>query len=88
MYDETEGVRREMVREVNTAVESNDEAAERARLTESYGDQVWNTQELGEAFEVLSFAAPLCIVRRKSDGRKGSVMFQHSPRFYFQFQEA
>ena len=30
--------------------------------------------------------APLVVVRRKSDGVKGSLMFQHSPRFYFGFE--
>ena len=48
--------------------------------------QVWNTQELGQDFEVLGFAAPLVVVRRRSDGAQGSLFFQHSPRFYFDFQ--
>ena len=30
--------------------------------------------------------APLIAVRRKSDGVKGSLMFQGSPRFYFGFE--
>ena len=29
--------------------------------------------------------APVVVVRRRSDGVKGSVLFQHSPRFYFSF---
>jgi hypothetical protein len=31
------------------------------------------------------FKAPLVVVRRKSDGKKGSLEFQHQPRFYFGF---
>lgn len=30
--------------------------------------------------------APLVVVRRKADGVKGSLEFQHNPRFYFNFQ--
>jgi hypothetical protein len=29
--------------------------------------------------------APFVVVRRKADGRKGSLEFQHHPRFYFNF---
>jgi hypothetical protein len=35
---------------------------------------------------VVGFLAPLVIVRRKTDGLKGTVLFQHSPRLYFQFR--
>jgi hypothetical protein len=31
--------------------------------------------------------APFVVVRRKSDGVKGSMMFQHMPRYYFSFRE-
>ena len=37
-------------------------------------------------FEVLGFMAPLVVVRRRSDGRKGSLEFQHSPRLYYSFR--
>lgn len=49
---------------------------------------VWSTQELGEEFDVLGFAAPYVIVQRKSDGVRGSLSFQHPPRFYFSFEPA
>jgi hypothetical protein len=32
--------------------------------------------------------APFVVVRRLSDGQKGSLEFQHHPRFYFNFQKA
>ena len=35
--------------------------------------------------EVIGFMAPLVVVRRKADGVKGSLEFQHQPRFYFNF---
>lgn len=46
---------------------------------------MWNTEELGQEFEVIGFMAPFVVVRRKNDGRKGSLEFQHNPRFYFRF---
>lgn len=76
--DTTENIRREMTAQLNA------QAAERARLEKQYG-QVWNTDELTRDFEVLGFMAPFVVVRRKADGKKGSLMFQHSPRFYFSY---
>lgn len=84
--DETEGIRREQVTEINSQVVSNDKDEERKRLETKYG-QVWNTEELSRDFEVLGFMAPYVVVRRKEDGKKGSMTFQHSPRFYFGFIE-
>ena len=66
--------------------EINCHNAERAALVERYG-QVWDTSELANDFEVLEFAAPFVVVRRKADKKLGSLMFQHYPRFYFSFQE-
>jgi hypothetical protein len=47
----------------------------------------WNTLELKKEFEVIGFMAPFVAVIRKSDGKKGSMMFTHEPRFYFDFVE-
>lgn len=47
--------------------------------------QEWTTEELREDFDVLSFMAPFVVVRRKSDGIKGSLKFTHSPRVYFEW---
>jgi hypothetical protein len=47
---------------------------------------VWDTAELTRDFAVIGFMAPLVVVRRKSDGVKGSLEFQHGPpRLYFNF---
>jgi hypothetical protein len=56
----------------------------REDLESRYG-QVWNTNELQEVFSVTGFMAPFVGVVRKSDGVKGCLMFQGSPRFYFDF---
>ena len=84
MKDETEDFRRVAVAVINSAVESNEPDPERKRLETEYG-QVWNTEQLSSDFTVEGFMAPFCIVKRKSDGVKGSIMFQHWPRFYFGF---
>jgi hypothetical protein len=66
--------------------EKQDVAAERQRFISKYGeDNVWNTQELQDAFTVHNFHAPYVTVTRKSDGIRGILQFQHMPRFYFDF---
>lgn len=78
--DETETIRRILTARLNA------EQGTREALESQYG-QVWSTDELRQEFDVKGFMAPYVIVRRKSDGAVGSLMFQHSPRFYFGFQE-
>ena len=82
--DETEEIRRQRLVAINSTVESHDPNTERQRLEAQYG-QVWDTAQLSNDFEVLGFAAPYVVVTRKSEGRKGSLEFQHMPRFYFNF---
>ena len=76
--DTTENVRREMVKEVNAAPKGQ------AELEAQHGE-VWDTDQLQRDFEVMGFLAPFVMVRRRSDGIVGSLMFQHEPRFYFHF---
>ena len=83
-YDVTEASRRRRLAAINSAVQSQDEKAERQRLSALYG-QVWDAGELGREFEVLGFLAPYVVVKRRSDGRNGSLEFEHRPRFYFNF---
>jgi hypothetical protein len=78
--DETEAIRRQRQAELNL------DAGERAALEARYG-KVWNLDELTEEFQVVGFMAPLVVVRRLADGKKGSLEFQHHPRFYFNWQE-
>lgn len=78
MTDPTEAKRREMVAEINA------EPGSRQDLEARHG-QVWNTSELQSEFEVIGFLAPVAVVRRQSDGVRGTVYFQHSPRFFFDF---
>jgi hypothetical protein len=78
MQDATENIRRGLVSEINA------DPTGRAALEKEYG-QVWDTQQLSNDFEVTGFMAPFVVVKRKADGVVGSLMFQHSPRFYFSF---
>jgi len=77
--DETEDIRRLEQAQLNAA------AGSREVLEKQYG-QVWDTDQLQDDFQVLGFAAPIVVVCRRSDNQKGSLTFQHSPRFYFSWE--
>jgi hypothetical protein len=49
--------------------------------------QVWDTQELIEDFNVESFLAPYVFATNRETGKKGSLTFQHQPRFYWGWDE-
>ncbi len=82
--DAWEQIRRNAVSVIASEVTSNKPDKERVRLEQKYG-RVWDTKELQKDFTVNSFLAPFVSVVRKSDGAKGSITFQHRPRFYFDF---
>ena len=46
----------------------------------------WTTDELRAEFEVCGYAAPFVVVRRRSDGQRGTLEFTHSPRVYFSWR--
>jgi hypothetical protein len=77
--DTTENTRREMVSEINA------DPGSRPSLEAAHG-QVWDTTQLSQDFEVLGFMAPFVVARRRSDNKRGSLTFQHHPRFYFSFE--
>jgi hypothetical protein len=79
MADSTESIRKEMVAEINAL------SGSREYLEAKHG-QVWTTSALSNDFDVIGFMAPVVVVSRKSDGQKGSLFFQHSPRFYYGFE--
>jgi hypothetical protein len=78
MTDATEPYRRHRLTEINA------QPGSREALEVQHG-QVWSTEELSQDFEVTGFLTPIVVVRRKCDGKKGSLEFQHNPRFYFGF---
>lgn len=77
--DETENIRRQRVNEINL------QPGSREALEAQYG-QVWDTSQMQDEFEAIGFMAPLIVVRSRFTGKKGSLEFQHNPRFYFNFQ--
>jgi hypothetical protein len=79
MTDPTEDIRKQMLVEINA------EPGSREYLEAKHG-QVWTTPELSDDFDVIGFMAPVVVVTRKSDNQKGSLYFQHSPRFYYGFE--
>lgn len=81
MPDATEPARRQRLAEINA------QPGSREALEAQHG-KVWDTDQLRDEFEAIGFMAPFVVVRRLSDGQKGSLEFQHSPRFYFNFQRA
>jgi hypothetical protein len=53
---------------------------------ETETEQTWDTDALRRDFEVLGFAMGFCVVRRRSDGKKGSLEFNKDyPRLYRNF---
>jgi len=87
MVDDTAtAIRKQMVQQENTAAAAAPSPdAHRAALEAQYG-QVWTTAEMQAEFDALQFAAPMLVVSRKSDGKRGTLMFCHSPRFYYSFE--
>jgi len=78
--DHTEELRRFLMKQMK------DHPASHQELVNQYGaDNVWTTEQVKELYEITSFMAPYCTCVRKSDGQVGSLAFQHSPRFYFNF---
>ena len=79
MADQTEAIRKKLVAELNS------EDNTKAELEAKHG-KVWTTSEMQDEFDALGFMAPFIIVRNRGTGERGSLMFTHSPRFYFSFQ--
>ena len=47
----------------------------------------WSTDELTHDFEVIGFSAPFVVVKRRSDGVKGSLQFDGRPRRYYDWKD-
>jgi len=77
--DDLTRVRMEMTKVTNSF------ESPRAALEAEVG-QVWDTDELSRDFTVTGFLAPFVGVTRKSDGVRGTLTFQHHPRFYWGFK--
>jgi hypothetical protein len=78
--DVLESVRRARLAELNA------EPVGREAMEQRHG-QVWDSKELARDFVVIGYLAPFVVVDRKADGVRGSLEFQHHPRFYFNWQK-
>lgn len=56
-------------------------------LEAEHGD-VWDSYELARDFEVEAFSPPLVVCVRRCDGVRGTLVYQHDPRFYWGFEPA
>ena len=77
--DQSESVRKTMI-----DIGLPEEALKQCQ--QSGGKVYAGRDELLVDFEIIGFLAPFVCVIRKSDGVKGSLMFTHMPRFYFNFE--
>lgn len=75
MPDYSDTARRQLVNDVNAAGPPE-------------GVPRWTTEELQRDFEVEGFLAPFVVVRRRSDGARGTLLFTHAPRVYYDWHEA
>jgi hypothetical protein len=78
-HDPTENIRRARQAALNN------EAGSRAELEAIHG-QVWDSGEVRKRWKVIGFMAPLVVVKDRKTGAKGSLEFQHLPRYYFNYQ--
>ena len=77
----------EEITEAHRRIEDRAKQKERERLVAKYGeDDVFDTTQLSEHFEGISFAAPKVRVRRLVDNQFGSLYFTHRPRLYYGFE--
>ena len=51
------------------------------------GAETWTTAEMQEAFTDVQFGGGMLSVTRKSDGQRGTLAFNGTPRVYHTFQE-
>ena len=79
MIDETETIRREMV------ADNQRRPWTRPDLEAKHG-QVWDTANCKNDFEVIGFAAPFVVVKRRSDGSKGQSHVPEQPPLLLQLQ--
>lgn len=71
-------------------LKTDQDRADYKKLTDRYGkDNVWHYENLQKHFTVEGFSYGISVVRRKSDGKKGSLDFgrlsESGPRFYYDF---
>ena len=63
----------------------------REELEDKYGrENVWDTKEMTDMFSVINFGAPIVrvkLIKLGPPSTYGTLEFQHSPRFYYNWVE-
>jgi len=59
---------------------------QKEELEKLYGE-ILSTDEATQKYEFIAFCAPFVEVKRKTDGKRGTLEFQANLRFYFAFVE-
>jgi hypothetical protein len=79
IHDPTLKTRRRWNAQINDRVRSREE------LKDIWGEAL-NHLELRRRFNHFFFCNPVLVCRRKSDGQRGTLLFQWNPRFYFRWK--
>jgi hypothetical protein len=80
IYDPTLKMRKRWNAQINDCVRSREE------LEEMWGGEILDHSELRRRFNHFFFCNPVLVCRRKSDGVRGTLLFQWNPRFYFRWK--
>jgi hypothetical protein len=80
IIDETEPARRQLVQDINANPGSRE-------FLENIHGQVWDTTQLQDDFLIERFMAPFVVGTKKDTDKRGSLMYQPTPRFYFSWTE-
>jgi len=70
------------------AINSNPRTKEDLLKTAAKGEEVWNEETLKKEFEVTGVLPPYIGVKRKLDGKIGTMVFQYDPLYYWGFRES
>lgn len=79
IYDPTLEWRRKRSAEINAEPKSREEL-------EAIWGKVLDHLEMRKNYNQFFFCNPVLVCRRKSDGARGTLLFQFSPRFYFRWK--
>lgn len=83
---EEQEMEQERLRQAQGGSGPESDPAECRRCLEAEHGRVWNSFELARDYELEAFTAPNVVVTRRADGVRGTLVFQHDPRFYWGFK--
>jgi hypothetical protein len=78
IFDPTFKMRQRWNAQINDCVRSRED------LEEIWGQAI-DHMELRKSYNQFFFCNPVLVCRRKSDGQRGTLLYQYSPRLYFRW---